>query len=293
MLKPGFRWKHELGGEKMSCEKEDIRRTSSTSSPRFGEADALRVDGSHDEAILRVSANGGTPELVIPAGDGEALGAPQLLPDGDTVLFSATTGRFSFASTSWDDARIAAVSLTSGERTVVVEGGSDARYVSSGHLVYAVEDALFAAAFDANSLRVVGGPVSMVEGVTRATVAASANYAVSDDGTLFFLGRGEVSHRLAWVDRDGKVEVIETIPPNNYFWPRLSPDDGRVLVVADGDARIYDLASGRESRLTSDGVTSYVGGRLWVPRLRTRRIVAMTATRSGCRPRTGAAPLGS
>ena len=212
------------------------------------------------EGILRVSANGGAPELVIPAADGEVLDAPQWLPDGDAVLFSVTT---SSRSPDWDDGQIEAVSLSSGERTVLVEGGSDARYVSSGHLVYAVDDGLFAVAFDAKSLRVAGGPVSMVEGVTRATVAASANYAVSDDGALFFLDSGDGSNqRLAWIDRNGKVDVIETIPPNNYDWPRLSPDGERVLVVADFDARIYDLASGRESRLTSDGATSYVG---WTP----------------------------
>ena len=33
------------------------------------------------EGILRVSANGGTPDLVVPAADGEWLDAPQLLPE--------------------------------------------------------------------------------------------------------------------------------------------------------------------------------------------------------------------
>ena len=196
--------------------------------------------------------------MVIPAADGEALDAPQLLPDGDTVLFSVRVG-----SNSWDDAYIVAFSLTSGDRTMLLEGGSDARYVSSGHLVYALEDGLFAVAFDAASLRVTSGPVSMVEGVDRANVAASANYAVSVDGTLFFLASGNASNLpLGWVDRTGRVEVIETIPPNEYSWPRLSPDGERVLVLAEGDARIYDLASGRESRLTTDGATAYLG---WTP----------------------------
>ena len=38
-----------------------------------------------NDGIMRVSANGGTPELIIPAADGEWLDGPQLLPDGDTV----------------------------------------------------------------------------------------------------------------------------------------------------------------------------------------------------------------
>ena len=102
---------------------------------------------AEDEGILRVAANGGTPELVIPAADGEVFDAPQLLPDGDSVLFSVIGG--TEGSNSWDDAHVVAVSLTSGDRTVLLEGGSDARYVAPGHLVYALDDGLFAVAFDA------------------------------------------------------------------------------------------------------------------------------------------------
>ena len=79
---------------------------------------------------------------------------------------------------------------------------------------------------------------------------------MSDDGTLFHLtGTGASGSSLAWVDRGGTVEVIETVPPKAYTTPRLSPDDERVLVVGDGDAWIYDLASGRETRVTRDGAT--------------------------------------
>ena len=60
-------------------------------------------------------------------------------------------------------------SLTSGERTTLIEGGSDARYVPTGHLVYAVGGRVFAVAFDVQRLEVKGGPVPMVEGVRRAS----------------------------------------------------------------------------------------------------------------------------
>ena len=43
----------------------------------------------------------------------------------------------------------------------------------------------------------------------------------------------------------------------------LSPDGDRVLVVAEGDAWIYDIASGRESRVTTDGQTGNYAG--WTP----------------------------
>ena len=44
------------------------------------------------EGIMRVSASGGTPELAIKANEDETFDGPHLLPDGDSVLFSLTTG---------------------------------------------------------------------------------------------------------------------------------------------------------------------------------------------------------
>ena len=117
------------------------------------------------EGILRVSVNGGTPELVIPAEEGEQMDSPQLLPDGESVLFSVATAT---GSTRWDEAQIVVQSLPTGERTVVWQGGSNARYVPTGHLVYALRDTLYAIAFDADSLTVSGGPIPVVEGVRRA-----------------------------------------------------------------------------------------------------------------------------
>ena len=123
------------------------------------------------EGIMRVSAIGGTPELVIKANEGEEMYGPQLLPDGDSVLFSVTTA---FGTSRWDAAQIVVHSLATGMRTVVVEGGSDARYLPTGHLVYALEDALFAVAFDVDRLAVTGGAVPQVQGVMRASGSTGA-----------------------------------------------------------------------------------------------------------------------
>ena len=235
--------------------------------------DTVRAEGVSWEAdgtilfsdaagIMRVPVNGGTPELVIPAAEGEALASPHLLPDGDSVLFTVGNST-TVPGTRWADAQIVAASLTSGVRTVLLPG-SDARYVSTGHLVYALDNGLFGVAFDADSLTVLGGSVSLVQGVVRATAAASANYDVSDDGTLFYLtGNAGSGSSLVWVNRAGTVEVLDTIPPKAYVGPRLSPNGDRVLVVADSDLWIYDLASGRESPVTTDGsVNTYAD---WTP----------------------------
>src|SRR5262249_29404003 len=126
--------------------------------------------------IMRVSANGGAPELVIPTKDGEQVDGPQLLPDKDSVLFSVATAT---GLTRWDTAQIVVQSLSTGNRKVLLQGGSDARYVRSGHLVYALGNALFAVPFDVGRLEVQGGPVSVLQGVARlgnlAINPASAN----------------------------------------------------------------------------------------------------------------------
>ena len=113
---------------------------------------------------------------------------PQMLPGGEWVLFTLTSAR---GVTRWDEAQIVVQSLDSGERKILWEGGSDARYVPTGHLVYALEDVLFALPFDLASLEVSGGPVPMVEGVRRAGApspnTASANYGFSDHGTLIYV----------------------------------------------------------------------------------------------------------
>ena len=189
------------------------------------------------EGILRVSANGGTPELVIPAEEGERMDSPHLLPDGESVLFSVTTAT---GDARWDEAQIVVQSLRTDARTVVLSGGSDARYVPTGHLVYALGGVLFAVAFDVDRLEIGGGPVPVVQGVRRSGVPAAwsdtANYGVSDLGTLVYMtGELGLSQRtLVWVDRQGNEEALAA-PPGPYAYPRLSPDETRVAVDLRGD----------------------------------------------------------
>src|SRR5262245_3385274 len=116
----------------------------------------------------------------------EQADGPQLLPGGTHVLFTIATGT---ARDRWDHAQIVAHSLTTGERKTLLGGGSGARYVPTGHLVYAVGGALFARAFDAAHLEVKGTAVPVVVGVGRAVggVTGVAQFSVSDGGTLAYV----------------------------------------------------------------------------------------------------------
>ena len=206
---------------------------------------------------MRVSANGGTADLVIEAEEGERIYGPHLLPDGDSVLFSVTTAE---GTTRWDEAQIVVQSLRSGERTVVLDGGSDAYYVRTGHLLYALADTLFAVAFDADRLEVKGGPVPLAPRLWRAGDpifgTATANYGVSDQGTLVYIaGSPEALLRtLVWVDREGREEAVAA-EASSYVYPRISPDGTRV-VLADrnqDDLWVWDFVGETRTRLTVGG----------------------------------------
>ena len=84
---------------------------------------------------MRVSAKGGQLERLVDATGEGVMNSPQMLPDGQTLLF--TLGASTGSRDRWDQARIVVQSLRSGERKTLIEGGSHARYVPTGHLVFA------------------------------------------------------------------------------------------------------------------------------------------------------------
>jgi serine/threonine-protein kinase len=211
------------------------------------------------QGILRVPARGGTPALVVKAGDGEQVDSPQLLPDGEHVLFAVTTGT---GNTRWDEAQIAVQSLRTTERTIVWQGGSAARYVPTGHLVYARQDALYAVVFDAESLAVGGAPVQIASGVFRpdsATATGAANFGLANDGSLVYVSgtSASSSRTLALVGLNGAVAELR-LDPRQYLRPRLSPDGQRLVVQASKDGTnvlwIYDMPGSSQIRqLTFEG----------------------------------------
>jgi serine/threonine-protein kinase len=201
------------------------------------------------------------PELLIPvdAENGEVAYGPQILPDGQTVLF--TLGQ----SGDWSKAQIVVQSLDTRERRSLIEG-TDARYLPTGHLVYALAGNLLAVPFDLDRLEVTGGPVPLVESVSHAGRGGGANFDISRDGMLVYLpGGGNATRSLVWVDREGHEEAIAA-EPRNYSRARISPDGTKAvldLYDQEADLWVWDFARETLTRLTFE--TSRDRAAEWMP----------------------------
>ena len=234
--------------------------------------------------ILRVSADGGAPERVVRAEPGELFHGPQMLPDGRTLLMTIAKNT---DDDRWDKARIVAHSLEDGTRRVLIENGSDGRYVQTGHLLYAVGGTVYAVPFDVRTLTVTGAPVSVIAGVRRGTGAqtGATQLAVSPTGTLAYVPGPATTSLMArsLVVGDARGDVVPLkVPPAVYVYPRISPD-GRVLAVGRNDGQssdiwTYDLSGKTEiKRLTFTG-----GSRFPVWSADSRRVTFQSA-RDGVR----------
>ena len=135
-----------------------------------------------------------------------------------------------FYDNRWDSARIVVQSIDGGEPKTLVEGGSDARYVPTGHIVYALRGTLLAVPFDLATLSVTGGSVPVIEGVRRSTaqVSGAALYAFSDSGSMVYVP-GPVSEQetVFIYDHQGVAQALP-LPPGSYRYPRVSPDGSHV-----------------------------------------------------------------
>ncbi|MBI4481356.1 MAG: PD40 domain-containing protein [Acidobacteria bacterium] len=223
---------------------------------------------------MRVSAAGGTPQTVtsLDSEKGEFSHRwPEFLPGGKAVIFTVGTVG------NWDDAQIVAQWVETGQRKVLVQGGTHARYVPTGHLVYARAGRLMAVPFDLARLEVTDAPVPIVEGVMQSTQGA-AQFSFSTLGSLVYVpGTLQVKRTLVWVDRRGTARPLVS-PPRPYWQPRLSPDGRRLAVYIEegkNDVWVCDLAVGTFTRLTFEANN---WNPLWTP---DGKRVTFQSTRAG------------
>jgi serine/threonine-protein kinase len=207
--------------------------------------------------ILRVSPSGGQPQQLVALKDGEIAVEPQMLPGQNALLFTDQAAFNPYLGpAAWDKPRIVVQSLATGQRTVAVEGGVAGRYVSTGHLLYAVGETLMAVPFDAKAPRVTGPAGRILERVRRPTLGGglpqgNALFSVSDTGSLLYISgdsSGQSSNPmtvLALMDGKGELQPL-MLPPAPYDVPHVSPDGKRIVYSintgTDASVWTYDLS---------------------------------------------------
>ncbi len=200
------------------------------------------VFGQPPNEVMRISANGGTPESLAKLKTGYFVVLPQILPDGKSVLYTSIDAGHE---------RILVQSLKTGVTKDLLEGFG-AKYLPSGHLVYAIDNNVFAVRFNPDRLEVIGGPVPVVENV--------GDCVISDSGTMAYIpfsgpGIPFLRRTLVWVDREGKEAPIAA-EPGSYLNPRISPDGTRIALTVQMSDQVdiwtWDLARRSLTRLTFD-----------------------------------------
>ena len=205
-------------------------------------------------SLMRVSGFGGQAQPLTTLAETEITQRfPQVLPGGAAVLYTASTEVNIGAGST-----LVVQPLPSGERITVQRGGYFGRYVASGHIVYMQNDTLFAMPFDRQRLTVTGPAGPAIDGVRSDASRGSAQFAVSQLGTLAYLpGRNEDDARpMAWMDRTGTISALRATPAD-WSNPELSPDGQRIAMDIRGGGHseiwVYEWARDSLTRLTSEG----------------------------------------
>src|SRR6266487_4274627 len=241
----------------------------------WGPDNFIYADAFNDNfGLLRVEAKpGARPRwfTTLDTGGGEIDHAwPDVLPNGKGVLFTVrfrgkngARGRISLS--------IAVADIPSGKHRVIVDDAMYARYTTSGHLLYVTTNkTLMVVPFDQNSMKVVGEPTALTEGMRLGFLGGSADLAVSATGTLVYAtGAGEGKQELVWVTRDGKAQAVDPDWPCTYVgFPALSPDGKWLAVARVANAEPFNiwikrLDRGPSIKLTLEGMDKY--GPEWTP----------------------------
>ena len=224
-----------------------------------------------DTGLFRISADGGKPEmLTVPDKSKQEYShrLPHCLPGGRGILFTVMQH-------GWDvQPHIAVLELATRKWRTLLEDASDARYVPTGHLAFLRQGTMMIAPFDADKLEVTAQPVATIANVAQALNTGNTGYdtaagqfSTSTSGSMIYVPGGILPDRdnsLVWVDNEGKVEPITPFRAP-FFAPRVSPDGQHIAYSTLGRERqvwIYDLPRGTATKLTSEGMASWV---TWTP----------------------------
>jgi len=237
----------------------------------WGHDNSIVFSSDVESGLSRVSADGGKAEILTTPDkthDEASHRLPHWLPDGRGVLFTITR--------EWHDSqpRVALLDLKTRKWGVLTEDAADARYVSTGHLVFLRQGTLMAVPFDLKKLQLTGQSLPAISNVIQAIniphyshATAAGQWSVSDSGWLVYASGGIVpdwGNSLVWVEQKGISQPAASFRAP-FYAPRLSPDAQRIAYCTEArqwQAWVYDLKRGTASLLTREGTAHQV---MWTP----------------------------
>ncbi|MEP6832853.1 MAG: protein kinase [Gemmatimonas sp.] len=180
---------------------------------------------------------------------------PHLLPGETHALVTIDKASL---SGDLDSLYLGVVSLKDGSIAELGVRGTDARYVSSGHILFGRNGGeVYTAPFSLSKLAVTGPVARVLENVWQGSGGAT-DFVVSDDGTMAYTNAvtGDMKRELLVVDTSGRTRRIPGAS-SNAMYPRISRDGKRVVAGAgwneDGGVWLTDVTSGSVSPFAAIG----------------------------------------
>lgn len=207
----------------------------------------------NDSGLFKVTATGGEPQKLTtldPKHNEIDHRFPEILPGGRALLFVLRNAE----QPSFDNADIAALSLATGERKILIKSGTHPHYVSTGHLLFLRAGVLLAVPFDPVRLEVKGAALPVAENILENPRIGAGQYAVSHDGLLVYIPGGVTygDHELVFVDKAGNARSL-TAAKRPYEDFSISPNGHFIATTIEGpvtDTWIHDIDRDTEARFT-------------------------------------------
>jgi serine/threonine-protein kinase len=219
----------------------------------WGLDDVIVFQSRYGSGLQSVRPAGDSPPkslTVLDSGKGEVAHLwPQILPGGKAILLTICTGDIG----SYDDARIAVQVIGEAKPRSLDLHGASARYVPTGHLIYAQNGRLLAVPFDLSHLTITGIPQAVIEGVLT-MFAGAAEFALSETGTLAYIPGGAYQPDRAVVLADRRGVFRPFSKEHAYYLEPAVSKSGSVIVriqAANDDLWLFDSHRGRPVRLTT------------------------------------------
>ena len=243
---------------------QEISDIESTFGAHWVDGNTILYTNFRDGKLYRMTSAGRSPELVQGQIDlGLVHSFPyQINSDGALIYTIHPNESVSLGNIYLLDPAI-------GQSTLLIEDAFNAKYATSGHIVFIRDGSIWAVPFDESSLKIVGEEVPVITGVETWADRGISNYDFSDYGRLVYLpgeqltpGAARVSEsNLVWINKDGTEEPID-LRPQSFSFPQISPDGNFLALTITEEGRpnsdiwVYDFLRKTLGKRTFTGVAS-------------------------------------